>query len=118
MRATVAKRGGMTLEVGMNDSVSLIARLLLAQVFLIAGATQARRGHAPTQSYMQAMGVSGGLLPLVMLLELDGGLLLLYVYGAGVPSLDARLAAGRCDARQVGSTIEESGLGRQRFIRR
>jgi len=29
----------VTLEAGINESVSLIARLLLAQVFLIAGAS-------------------------------------------------------------------------------
>jgi putative oxidoreductase len=134
----------------MTEIANLIARLLLAQVFFIAGASKLGAGYAATQSYMQTMGVAGDLLPLVILLEVGGGLalivglltrwialalavysvvaalifhhhladqaqltllmsdlamagglLLLYVHGAGALSLDARLTAGRRDEKRA-----------------
>lgn len=134
----------------MTDIVNLIARVLLAQAFFISGAGKLGAGYAATQNYMQAMDVPGVLLPLVILLEVGGGLalivglltrwvalalavysviaalifhhnladqaqltllisdlamagglLLLYVHGAGVPSLDSRLTAGRSDAKRA-----------------
>ncbi len=53
----------------------LIGRLLLAQLFLIAGIHKIT-GYAGTQGYMESMGVPGMLLPLVILLEVGGGLML------------------------------------------
>ena len=53
----------------------LIGRLLLAQVFLIAGINKIT-AYAGTQGYMEAMGVPGMLLPLVILLEVGGALML------------------------------------------
>jgi putative oxidoreductase len=53
----------------------LIARILLAQLFLIAGIHKIT-AYAGTQGYMEAMGVPGMLLPLVILLEVGGGLML------------------------------------------
>lgn len=51
----------------------LAGRLLIAALFLIAG--YGKMGdYAGTQAYMHSMGVPGGLLPLVILLELGGGL--------------------------------------------
>ena len=51
----------------------LAGRLLIAALFLIAG--YGKMGdYAGTQAYMQSMGVPGDLLPLVILLELGGGL--------------------------------------------
>jgi len=54
----------------------LIGRLLLAQIFLMAGIHKIT-AYAGTQGYMEAMGVPGMLLPLVILLEVGGGLMLI-----------------------------------------
>jgi putative oxidoreductase len=70
----------------MNNAIVLVARLLLAQIFLISGYGKLGAGFAGTQAYMEAMGVSGTLLPLVILLELGAGLAL-------VVGLFTRLAA-------------------------
>lgn len=51
-------------------------RVLLSIIFIIAGFSKIG-GYAGTQAYMESMGVPGMLLPLVILLELGGGLLLL-----------------------------------------
>ncbi len=50
-------------------------RLLLAIIFIVAGA-QKITGYAGTQGYMEMMGVPGALLPLVILTELGGGIVL------------------------------------------
>ena len=50
-------------------------RLLLAFIFILAGA-QKITGYAGTQGYMEMMGVPGALLPLVILTELGGGIVL------------------------------------------
>jgi putative oxidoreductase len=60
----------------MNNAIVLLARLLLAQIFLLAGLSKIS-GYAATQGYMESMGVPGALLPLVILLEVGGGLALL-----------------------------------------
>ncbi len=52
------------------------ARVFLAAIFVIAGASKISAYEA-TQGYMQAMGVPGFLLPLVIALELGGGLALM-----------------------------------------
>ena len=57
--------------------VSLLGRVLLASMYVIAGFGKLGSGYAGTQGYMEAMGVSGSLLPLVILLELGGGLALM-----------------------------------------
>ena len=51
----------------------LIGRVLLAIMFVMAG-FQKIGGYSGTQQYMEAFGVPGMLLPLVILLELGGGL--------------------------------------------
>ena len=60
----------------MNNAIVLIARLLLAHMFVLAGVGKIT-GYAGTQGYMESMGVPGVLLPLVILLELGGGLALI-----------------------------------------
>lgn len=60
----------------MNNLITVIARLLLAQLFLLAGLSKLGTGYAATQAYMQSMSVPGGLLPLVIALEIGGGLAL------------------------------------------
>ncbi|HCA26428.1 MAG TPA: DoxX family protein [Betaproteobacteria bacterium] len=54
----------------MDYAVNLVGRILLAGFGKIAA-------YAATQGYMAAMGVPGALLPLVILLEVGGGLALI-----------------------------------------
>ena len=51
----------------------LVSRILLAIIFVMGGIGKIT-GYAGTQGYMDAMGVPGMLLPLVIILELGGGL--------------------------------------------
>ncbi|HET8731278.1 MAG TPA: DoxX family protein [Moraxellaceae bacterium] len=60
----------------LNTVLVLLARALMAAIFLIAGYGKVT-GFAGTQAYMASMGVPVALLPLVILLELGGGLALL-----------------------------------------
>ena len=60
----------------MNKYSSVVARVLLAQIFIMAGISKIS-GYAGTQGYMDAMGVPGMLLPLVIILELGSGLAIL-----------------------------------------
>jgi putative oxidoreductase len=57
----------------MGKCLNLAGRLLLAQIFIIAGFGKIA-GYAGTAAYMASKGVPGALLPLVILLELGGGL--------------------------------------------
>jgi len=50
-----------------------IGRVLIAILFVMAGINKIN-GYEGTQGYMNAMGVPGSLLPLVILLEVVGGL--------------------------------------------
>jgi putative oxidoreductase len=56
-----------------QNAAELAGRILLAALFLIAGLGKIG-GYAATQGYMEAMGVSGALLPLVIALEVGGAL--------------------------------------------
>ena len=72
----------------MNDklaNVAPVARALVALIFIIAG-LQKIGGYAGTQGYMEMMGVPGALLPLVIAVEVLGGLAILVGF-------QARLAA-------------------------
>jgi len=57
----------------MNKISQLVARIFLGQIFLISGLLKIS-GYEGTQGYMEAMGVPGMLLPLVIALEVVGGL--------------------------------------------
>ncbi len=57
--------------------LSLVARVFASAIFIIAGYGKLGAGYAGTQGYMAAMGVPSGLLPLVIALELGGGIALL-----------------------------------------
>lgn len=71
----------------LSPYFNVASRLLLAYIFIMAGIGKlGAEAYAGTQGYMQAMGVPGALLPLVILTELGGGLLLLVGF-------QARLAA-------------------------
>lgn len=59
----------------LQNSTELAGRILMSAIFILAGLGKITQ-YAGTQQYMAAMGVSGALLPLVIALELGGGLLL------------------------------------------
>ncbi|AWH88347.1 DoxX family protein [Limnobaculum parvum] len=61
----------------LNNVALLIARILMPILFIVAGYGKLG-AYAGTQQYMQAMGVPGFLLPLTILLELGGGLAVLF----------------------------------------
>ena len=62
----------------MQNTSQLIARLFLGQIFLLAGINKlGAAAYAGTQGYMESMGVPGMLLPLVIALEIGGGLLII-----------------------------------------
>jgi putative oxidoreductase len=60
-----------------EDSGLLLARILMPVLFITAGWGKIT-GYAGTQQYMEAMGVPGFMLPLVILLEFGGGLAILF----------------------------------------
>ena len=57
----------------MEKVSQLVARVFLGHIFLLAGVSKIG-AYAGTQGYMDEMGVPGALLPLVILLEVAGGL--------------------------------------------
>lgn len=63
-----------------------VGRLLLATMFIMAGLKKIE-AYAETQVYMEAMGVSGVLLPLVIALQVLGGLAVLVGYQARLAAL-------------------------------
>lgn len=58
----------------LYDFSELAGRVLIAAIFIISGLGKIG-GYAGTQGYMEAMGVPGALLPLVILTEVGAGLL-------------------------------------------
>ncbi|CCJ71426.1 Inner membrane protein YqjF [Cronobacter condimenti 1330] len=60
-----------------EDAGVLIARILMPILFIVAGWGKIT-GYAGTQQYMEAMGVPGFMLPLVILLEFGGGLAIIF----------------------------------------
>jgi putative oxidoreductase len=67
----------------MDKYMPVVGRVLLAHIFLLAGLNKIG-GYAGTQGYMEAMGVPGALLPLVIILEVAGGLALIIGYKAKI----------------------------------
>ncbi len=61
----------------VSATLIVVARIMAAAIFIIAGYGKLGAGYAATQGYMSAMGVPGGLIPLVIALELGGGIALL-----------------------------------------
>ncbi|POT98947.1 DoxX family protein [Escherichia sp. ESNIH1] len=61
----------------LEDVGILVARILMPILFITAGWGKIT-GYAGTQQYMEAMGVPGFMLPLVILLEFGGGLAILF----------------------------------------
>jgi putative oxidoreductase len=60
----------------MHALVSLVARILLSAIFISAGIGKVS-GYAQTQAYMESHGLPGALLPLVIGLEVLGGVAVL-----------------------------------------
>jgi putative oxidoreductase len=75
--------GGATFDANLNflsrwaGPLGLLARAMLAYIFIVEGVGKIA-GYAGVTGYMQAHGVDGRLLPLVILTELGGGLLVLF----------------------------------------
>jgi putative oxidoreductase len=60
----------------MNNLANLIGRFGLSAIFILSGFAKLGAGYEGTQGYMEAMGVPGGILPLVIFAEIVGGLAL------------------------------------------
>ena len=73
--------------------LSAVARLFASAIFIGAGISKLGAGYAGTQGYMASVGVPGQLLPLVIALELGGGIALLLGFQT---RLVAFLLAGFC----------------------
>ncbi len=66
--------------------LNLLGRLLLGGIFLLSGLNKIG-GYAGTQGYMEAAGVPGALLPLVILTEALGGLAVIVGYQTRLAAL-------------------------------
>jgi putative oxidoreductase len=67
----------------LHPWIELAARLLLVAMFIITGFNKIG-GYEGTQQYMQSMGVPGALLPLVIALEIGGGLAVAVGFGTRI----------------------------------
>jgi putative oxidoreductase len=65
----------------MEKLLDIGARLLMAQIFIISGWSKLT-GYSGTQAYFASLGLPGILVPLVILVELGGGLALLLGFKA------------------------------------
>ena len=63
----------------INNLSTLIGRVLIAMMFIMAGYSKIG-GYEGTQGYMESVGVPGILLPVVIALELLGGIAVLVGY--------------------------------------
>ena len=70
----------------------LVGRILIALIFVVAG-WEKIGGYADTQAYMESQGVPGAMLPLVILLELGGGIAIIAGFMSRIVAL---LLAGFC----------------------
>ena len=76
----------------VTAATQVIGRMLMSAIFLMAGISKLG-SYATTQSYMDSVGMPGALLPLVILLELGGGLAVLLGWQTRI---SAFLLAGFC----------------------
>ncbi len=70
----------------VQSSLLLGGRALLSLIFIMAGASKIG-AYAGTQGYMESMGVPGGLLPLVIALEIGAGAAVLLGWGSRLAAL-------------------------------
>ncbi len=61
----------------MKNLTEVTGRILLGLIFLLAGIGKIGAAYAGTAAYMASMGVPGALLPLVIALEIIGGLMVI-----------------------------------------
>ena len=92
-----------------QDLAAPVGRILLALMFVLAGINKIS-GYAGMQGYMESMGVPGALLPLVIALEVLGGLALILGWHT---RLTAFLLAG---FTIVATLVFHSNLGDQTQI--
>jgi len=71
----------------MEKYLPVTGRILLALIFVMGGLGKLGAGYTGTQGYMDAMGVPGVLLPLVILLEIGGGIALIIGWKTRIASL-------------------------------
>lgn len=90
----------------LQNLAAPLGRILLALIFVLAGINKIT-GYTGTQGYMESMGVPGVLLPLVIVVELVGGLALMLGWQA---RLTAFLLAG---FTVLATLIFHSNLGDQ-----
>ncbi len=76
----------------LTDLSLLVARIGLSLIFILTGLNKIQQ-YEGTAQYMDAMGVPGALLPLVIALEVGGGILVLV---GGFTQLLALALAGFC----------------------
>ncbi|MFT5658213.1 MAG: putative oxidoreductase [Gammaproteobacteria bacterium] len=67
----------------INNTSTLLGRAMLSAMFILAGIDKIG-GYAGTQGYMESVGVPGFVLPLVIALEILGGIAVLVGYRARV----------------------------------
>ena len=63
----------------LNNASTLVSRSMIAIIFIVAGAGKIT-GYAGTQGYMESLGVPGLLLPLVIAVEILGGIAIILGY--------------------------------------
>jgi putative oxidoreductase len=85
---------------------SIIGRILIAAIFVISGFGKIT-GYEGTQGYMESMGVPGATLPLVIMLEIAGGLAIVVGWQTRIVAL---LLAG---FTLVSGIVFHSGFGDQ-----
>jgi len=78
----------------LTAATRMTGRVLMSAIFIMAGISKLG-AYAATQGYMESMGVPGALLPLVILLELGGGLTVVLGWQTRI---SAFLLAGFCIA--------------------
>jgi putative oxidoreductase len=84
-RSTRLDEGGMRNET-LAASATLVGRLLIASLFLLEGWSK-MRGYGLAVAYMERFSVPSSLLPLAILVELGGGLLLAIGWHARLAAL-------------------------------
>lgn len=68
-------------QANTDAALAVIARVLMAYIFIVAGWGKLT-AYSATVGYMESMGVPSAMLPLTILVELGGGLALLFGFQA------------------------------------
>lgn len=71
---------------GLYPPLALLGRVMIAAIFLISGWAKVT-GYAGTQQYMEAAGLPGSLLPAVILVEILGGLMVVFGFYTRIAAL-------------------------------